>query len=103
MSKEIAYIAGKMKEAERLKDRLLELLSKSKLESWDFTNEDIHEGWQIVDRIMMIDSEVSVGAALNATIERVEAAVLVMDTREKQELIIVPGDTINPIRTLEEF
>lgn len=104
MSRKIAYIASMMKRAENLRDQLLEeLLSKSKLESWDFTGEDIEQGWEIVDSLMAIDSEISVQAAVSKAIERMEYAEQVLDHREKIELPGMPYDDLTAIRSLEEF
>ncbi len=104
MSRKIAYVASMMKRAESLRDRLLEeLLSKSKLESWDFSGEDIEQGWQIVDALMAINSEVSVQAAVNRAIERMEYAEQVLDRREEMEMLGMPYDDMTATRSLEEF
>jgi len=90
MSKETLIIASRMKEADRLKERVFELLEKSKLESWDFTGEDLQEAWELVDAILMIDSEMSVGAAYHRAIERVELAEAVMNTRDEMKELGMP-------------
>lgn len=101
MSRKIAYIASMMKKAERLKEELLEILSKKKLEDWDYTAEDLQKAWEMVDTILMIDSEVSVGAALSRAVDRVELAVAVMDTRDEMSEIGLPYDDMSDTRSLE--
>lgn len=103
MSGKIAYIASRMKQAERAKDEVLELLAKRKLETWDFTQDEIQKAWELVDLLMMIDADVSVGAALSRAVERVEAAELVMNRRDEMEQLNIPYDDMTAMRSLEEI
>ncbi|RLI55215.1 MAG: hypothetical protein DRP09_10395 [Candidatus Thorarchaeota archaeon] len=103
MTKKIAYIASQMKLAERLMEDVLNMLSKRKIESWDFTDDDIQAAWEKIDRIVAIDQHVSVGLSLAKATERVELAEVVISRREELERLGLPYDDLSNLRTLEEF
>lgn len=95
-----------IKEAERLREQVVsELLPRCKLESWDFDQEDIDKAWEIVDRILAIGQEVTVGSALSRATERAELAERVMNHREEMEQMgMYPEDQMRmKPPTLEDY
>lgn len=103
MSNDTAIIAAMMKEAERLKNRILdEVLPRARLEDWNFTDEDIDNAWNIIDRILAIGQKVSVRMSTARAIERVELAETINNRREEMALMGLHYDDQVKYRSLLE-
>jgi len=104
MSENIAYNAAMMKKAEHVKQHVLgTILDKSKLENWEFDDEDIQTAWELLDYLTMINQVVSVGASVIRVTERIELAESVMKQRDTMEQLGLPFDDQTYLRSLEEI
>ena len=86
MSDEVLVVAAKLKEEERLTERIKnELLSRKKIEYLDFDQEVLDGAYGILDQLMMIDSDISVSFYIAQVNNRIRLAEEVMGARDRYE------------------
>ena len=90
MSSQAAFIAIRLKEAERIASYVKEhVLPKRAIEEIKFDEEDLEIAYQKLDELMMINADVSVGSAIAQIQARIEMAQTALDVEMRREAIVL--------------